>query len=168
MSNQEQKLPDSPESYWRNSTDLPSFEELSEDVKTDVAIIGGGMTGLTTAYLLTKKGYSVVLIESGRILDGTTGYTTAKITAQHDLIYDELIGHIGMPNARLYYEANLKALSFIKNLVLEQKIPCDFEEQDACIYTTEEQSVQKLRKEYEAYQKLGIDREFIKDLPVPI
>lgn len=55
VSNQEQKLPDSPESYWRNSTDLPSFEELSEDVKTDVAIIGGGMTGLTTAYLLTKK-----------------------------------------------------------------------------------------------------------------
>lgn len=168
VSNQEQKLPDSPESYWRNSTDLPKFEELSEDVKTDVAVIGGGMTGLTTAYLLTKKGYSVILIESGRILDGTTGYTTAKITAQHDLIYDELIGHIGMPNARLYYEANLKALSFIKNLVLEQKIPCDFEEQDACIYTTEEQSVQKIRKEYEAYQKLGIDREFIKDLPVPI
>lgn len=96
------------------------------------------------------------MIESGRILDGTTGYTTAKITAQHDLIYDELIGHIGMPNARLYYEANLKALSFIKNLVLEQKIPCDFEEQDACIYTTEEQSVQKSERNMRHIKSSGL------------
>ncbi|NWN80668.1 Gamma-glutamylputrescine oxidoreductase [Bacillus paralicheniformis] len=168
VTNNEQKLPDSPESFWRDSTELPSFQELTEDVKTDVAIIGGGMTGITTAYMLTQKGYSVVLIEAGRLLNGTTGHTTAKITAQHDLIYDELIQHIGMPRARLYYEANLQALSFIKNLVHEQNISCDFKEQDACIYTTEEQSVQKIRKEHEAYQKLGIERELIKDLPVAI
>ncbi|WP_026586301.1 FAD-dependent oxidoreductase [Bacillus sp. NSP9.1] len=164
----QEKLPDSPESFWRDSTVFPEFPCLSEDVKTDVAIIGGGMTGITTAYMLTKKGYSVVLIDADRILNGTTGHTTAKITAQHDLIYDELINHIGMPNARVYYEANLQALSYIKNLVLEQNIPCDFEEQDACIYTTEEQSAEKIKKEYEAYKKLGIDRDFIKDLPVAI
>ncbi|MDA7026018.1 FAD-dependent oxidoreductase [Bacillus sp. CLL-7-23] len=168
MTKEQQKLPLSPESFWRDSTHLPTFQNLTDDLNTDVTIIGGGITGITTAYMLTQKGYRVVLLDADRILNGTTGHTTAKITAQHDLIYDELISHIGMENARLYYEANLEALSFIKHLVQGQNISCDFEEQDAVIYTTEEASVKKMTKEHEAYQKLGIDREMIHDLPVAI
>ncbi|MCI4601806.1 FAD-binding oxidoreductase, partial [Escherichia coli] len=84
-------FPQFPSSYWIESTQLPAFPPLSENIKTKVAIIGAGITGITTAYLLAKEGIDVVLIDSGLILNGTTGHTTAKITAQHDLIYDELI-----------------------------------------------------------------------------
>ncbi|MGY3836748.1 FAD-dependent oxidoreductase [Bacillus atrophaeus] len=157
-----------PESYWRASADVPSFPELQEDTETDVTIIGGGITGITTAYELTKRGFRVTLIEANQVLNGTTAHTTAKITAQHDLIYDELINHIGMPNARLYYEANQKALFYIKDIVKEKQISCDFTEQDAYIYATSESSVKKIRDEHEAYTKLGIERELVKELPVPV
>ncbi|MBJ8044677.1 FAD-binding oxidoreductase, partial [Bacillus cereus group sp. N17] len=76
--------------------------KLSENIKAEVAIIGPGITGITTAYLLAKEGMKVVLIDSGNILNGTTGHTSAKITALHDLIYDELIDHFGADQARLY------------------------------------------------------------------
>lgn len=92
-------FPQLPLSYWIESTQFPTFPRLSENIKTKVAIIGAGITGITTAYLLAKEGIDVVLIDSGRILNGTTGHTTAKVTAQHDLIYDELINHFGVEKA---------------------------------------------------------------------
>ncbi|MGR4032334.1 FAD-binding oxidoreductase, partial [Bacillus sp. ZZQ-131] len=106
-------FPQLPLSYWIESTQFPTFPRLSENIKAKVAIIGAGITGITTAYLLAKEGIDVVLIDSGRILNGTTGHTTAKVTAQHDLIYDELINHFGVEKAGLYYESNNQALQFI-------------------------------------------------------
>ncbi|MDF2536853.1 MAG: putative Rieske 2Fe-2S iron-sulfur protein, partial [Bacillales bacterium] len=82
-------LPQYPESYWHASTQLQTFPSLSSDIETEVCIVGAGITGITTAYLLAKKGIQVVVIDSDTILKGTTGFTTAKITAQHGLIYDE-------------------------------------------------------------------------------
>lgn len=81
------KLPAFPEPYWRDMLDLPNFPPLAEDLKVDVVIVGGGITGITAAYLLTKEGSKVALLEAGNLLNGTTGHTTAKITAQHDVIY---------------------------------------------------------------------------------
>lgn len=75
-------FPQFPSSYWIESTQLPAFPLYLKNIKTKVAIIGAGITGITTAYLLAKEGIDVVLIDSGLILNGTTGHTTAKITAQ--------------------------------------------------------------------------------------
>lgn len=103
-------LPKLSQSYWLQTTTIPSFPPLTKPIKTDVAIIGGGITGITTAYLLAKQGVRVAVIEANRLCHGTTGHTTAKITAQHDLIYHELISHVGEENARKYYEANEKKI----------------------------------------------------------
>ena len=103
-------LPRFPDPYWKDFIQLPTFPALQEDLKVDVVIIGGGITGITAAYLLVKAGLKVALLEANRLVNGTTGHTTAKITAQHDLIYDELISHMGQTKARLYYEANSEAL----------------------------------------------------------
>ena len=89
------ELPQYPESLWRATTDLPSFPRLAEDIKVDVAIVGAGIAGITTGYLLAREGLKVALIEAGRVLNGTTGHTTAKITAQHGMLYDELLSHFG-------------------------------------------------------------------------
>ena len=161
-------FPQLPLSYWIESTQFPTFPRLSENIKAKVAIIGAGITGITTAYLLAKEGIDVVLIDSGRILNGTTGHTTAKVTAQHDLIYDELINHFGVEKAGLYYESNNQALQFINETVQTYKIDCNFSNEDSYLYTTTDNGLRNLSKEYEAYQKLNIPCDYVQSLSIPI
>ncbi|MBM7662366.1 glycine/D-amino acid oxidase-like deaminating enzyme/nitrite reductase/ring-hydroxylating ferredoxin subunit [Bacillus mesophilus] len=164
----ENKLPQFPEPFWRDTTKLPSFPKLTKDIKVDVAIVGGGISGITTAYQLTKQGLNVVLIEAGRLLNGVTGHTTAKITAQHDIIYDELISHMGEEKARQYYEANTEALQFIKRTAREQHIDCDFIEDDAYVYTNSDEKLSKLDKEAAAYNRLNISGGLVSSMPLDI
>mgnify|MGYP001264845794 CR=1 FL=1 len=161
-------MPAYPKSLWRDTVDLPSFESLKVDMKTDVVVVGGGITGITTAYLLQKEGFEVVLLEAGKVLNGTTGHTTAKITAQHDIIYDEFISHLGLIDAHRYYEANMKAIEFIEKIVTENNIECDFKKQDAIIYAATPESMQRLEMERDAYEKLEIEYEWLNDIPFDI
>nr|WP_078382853.1 FAD-dependent oxidoreductase [Sutcliffiella halmapala] len=167
-SNSFNQLPKSPEPYWRESTSLPSFSPLQEDTNADVCIVGAGITGITAAYQLAQDGHRVVLVDADQILNGTTGHTTAKITAQHGLIYDELINHIGEEKAKLYYEANNDALHYIKDIVNLKRIECDFSKQDAYIYATTDEEEQKIYQELDAYQKLGIKKDLINEIPFSI
>ena len=163
-----EKLPDHTESYWRTDIEFPEFPSLEEDLHVDVVIVGGGITGLTSAYLLVNEGLKVAVLEAGILMNGTTGHTTAKITAQHDLIYDEFIHNIGRSNARLYYEANSEALTFIKETINLHKIDCDFSTQDAYIYATTEKYAKKIEKEAVAYEKIGIDGGLVDTIPFDI
>jgi len=162
------ELRDETESYWRKSTDLPTFPKLENNLKVDVAIVGGGITGITAAYLLSKKQLNVALIETDVILNGTTGYTTAKITAQHDLIYDELIQHFDKDHARLYYDAQTEAKKLIETHINDLHINCDFKKETAYVYTNSEKELVKLEKEKEAYDQLKIPNKFIDKLPLDL
>ncbi|BCB06026.1 FAD-dependent oxidoreductase [Bacillus sp. KH172YL63] len=159
-------FPGTPEPYWRETAALPSFKKLDQNIKPDVTVVGGGIAGMTTAYLLAKGGKKVALIEAGRLLNGTTGHTTAKISAQHGLIYDELIHHFGEEFARKYYRSQTKALQFIKETVETLHIDCHFSHEDSYIYSTSDHYAKKVAKEYEAYQKLGINGELVNELPI--
>ncbi len=151
------------ESVWRNTIDLPHFPELTGDVKTDVLIIGGGITGLLCAYFLQERGIDYLLVEGDEICRGVTGNTTAKITAQHGLIYAELIKHKGMERAGLYLEANRKAVR--KYAELAQQFACDFTEKTAYVYSVDNRK--KLEKEAEAYRALGLDDEIVDTTELP-
>lgn len=166
--NWESMLPQFPEPIWRDTIKLPSFAKLREDLTVDVAIIGGGISGITTAYLLSKQGLKVAIIEAGKLLNGTTGHTTAKVTAQHGLIYDEFIQHFGEEKAKLYYEANTEALHFIKRTANELRIDCDFSQDDAYIYTNSDDYLSKLDKETSAYEKLRISGGKVPSMPFDI
>lgn len=150
------KIPQFPKTFWRE-IELPTFQKLNQDLAVDVAIVGAGITGITAAYLLSKEGVKVALLEAGSVLNGTTGHTTAKVTAQHGLIYDEFINHFGEDSARLYFESHMNAIQFIENTIKEHQIECDFSKEDAYIYATTDEYVEKLQIESEAYQRLGID-----------
>ncbi len=163
-----EQLPQEPEPYWRDFIDLPEFPVLDNDIEVDVVVVGGGITGLTSAYLLVNEGLKVAVLEAGRLLNGTTGHTTAKVTAQHDLIYDEFIRNFGRSKARLYYEANTDALNFIKQTVEDHQIDCDFLMQDAYIYATTDEYAAKLEKEAEAYKELNINGELVDHIPFNI
>ena len=89
-------LPKHSKPLWRSGLNIPSFSPYTEDEDFDVVIVGAGITGITTAYYLTQAGMKVAILEANKIINGTTGHTTAKVTAQHDLIYDELIHHFGL------------------------------------------------------------------------
>ncbi|RXZ81232.1 FAD-dependent oxidoreductase [Paenibacillaceae bacterium] len=156
------------ESYWIGSTTTSPQPPLSENIEADVAIVGAGITGVTLAYLLQTQGRSVVLLDAGRALHGTTGHTTAKITVQHGLIYNELIAHFGEENAKAYYEMNRKALQFVGDTVKQLGIDCDFESEDAYVYAMTEKSDNQLRGEYDAYLQLGIPGELLTSIPLPI
>ncbi|MFC0561164.1 FAD-dependent oxidoreductase [Halalkalibacter alkalisediminis] len=159
-------MPNQPEPYWRDSFDVESFPILEKDLHVDVVIVGGGISGITTAYRLSEEGIKVALLEANVLLNGTTGHTTAKITAQHGAIYDELISHLGAEKAKLYYNAATDALNFIQNLVQEQNIDCDYTNEDAYLYTTTNTGVNKLQKEVEAYKQLGIAGELVSSIPL--
>ena len=97
-------------SVWKATAERRSFPALERDTQTDVLIIGGGMAGVLTAYMLERAGVSTLLCEAEEIGGGITQNTTAKITVQHGLIYDRLIRRFGQKNAALYLRANTEAL----------------------------------------------------------
>jgi glycine/D-amino acid oxidase-like deaminating enzyme/nitrite reductase/ring-hydroxylating ferredoxin subunit len=168
VNNSEHNLPQFPEPLWRADTDLPAYPPLTQNEDTEVVVVGGGISGITTAYLLAKEGLQVTLLEAGKLLNGTTGHTTAKITAQHDIIYDRLISHLGEERARMYYRSNEMAADFIRNLVKQKNIHCNYEPHDAYLYANTEKGVKKLEQEAVAYEQLGIDGDLVNKLPFDV
>ncbi|MFB7637393.1 NAD(P)/FAD-dependent oxidoreductase, partial [Peribacillus butanolivorans] len=168
MTEKNTELPQYPEPYWRSTLSFPSFSKLETDITTDVLIVGGGITGITSAYLLAKQGVKVTLIEASEILNGTTGHTTAKITAQHGLIYDQLITDHGEEKARVYYEANTEGMELIKGLIEEHSIECNLNVQDAYVYANTDEYKRKIQEELKAYQKLGIRGDYAEKIPFSI
>ena len=103
-------------SIWTETTNLPSFNALDGDIKTDVLIVGGGIAGILCAYNLQKAGVDYALIEAEKICGGITKNTTAKVTAQHGLIYQDLIKKFGIDAARAYFKANQSSVEKYGNL----------------------------------------------------
>ena len=131
-------------SFWIDTTPRTDYPPMPGDVSADIAVIGGGITGLTAAVLLKRLGKTVVLIESRRIAEGVTGHTTGKVTSQHKLTYDTLIKDHGEEKARLYAEANEAAIDRIESFVQERDIACDFRRlpayaKNTCFILTEHQ-----------------------------
>lgn len=156
-----------PESYWIASTSTTDYPALEEDITVDVAIIGGGITGITTGALLKKAGLKVAITDANRIAAGTSGHTTAKITSQHDLIYDKMITQIGMKKAKQYAESNERAIGLIAKIIEKNSIDCDFEWQNAYVYTQSDDYVEQIKKEAKAAQDLGIKASYVTNLPLP-
>ncbi|MGE5372611.1 MAG: FAD-dependent oxidoreductase [Solirubrobacterales bacterium] len=157
-------------SYWILSTDETNYPALQDNITTDVAIVGGGLIGLTAAYLLSKEGVNVAVLEADRIVQGTTGHSTAKITSQHDLFYAKLINQVGREQAKQYADANEHAIRFIASLVKEHDIDCDFAWSPAYVYTQQEKYVRQIEEEARAAGELGIQAtiEDRLDLPFPV
>lgn len=151
------------ESFWISTSVKPQFEELPLQKVYDVVVIGAGLTGITTALLLARAGVKTAVIEANEVGSGTSGYTTAKITVQHDIRLSKLSDD----KALAYYRANNAGLKLIRSLVNELEIDCDFETQNACIYALTAAEEIDLINEMAAYERLGIDAQIVKATGLP-
>lgn len=158
------------ESLWRKETKpLVSKPEAvsiqSEENHWDVIVIGAGMAGLLTAWYLKEEGKKVLVLEANEIASGQTERTTAKITSQHGLKYSKLIESVGIRKARLYAQANERAIREYEKLIQEQEISCQFERVPAYLYTKQKEEL--LKEEAKAASSLGIDAFFTKETELP-
>lgn len=144
------------------------FEPLSKDLDVDVCVIGGGITGITTAYMLAKAGKSVCILERNIVCGHTTGNTTAKVTAQHGLFYDYLLNTFSADVAKGYLNANLDAISNIKNIIDSENIDCDFEFCDNYVFTNLESEVAKIKQEVLTVNSLGFNAELVDSIDAPV
>ena len=170
MANQKETgytLPGRAESYWIATTPESNYPALPGDIRVDVAILGGGIVGITSALLLKQAGVSVAVVEADRIIKGTTGYTSAKITSQHDLIYDRLISKLGREKAKQYADSNQAALEKIEYIVRSWDISCDFSRKPAYIYAGSQDSAQNILNEVSAATSLGLPASFESSPPLP-
>lgn len=158
------------ESIWSMTTHMDAFPSLTGNIKTEAAIIGGGMSGLLTAFLLQERGVETVVLEAEKIGGGQTKNTTAKLSSQHNLIYGRLILDVGAEQATQYARANEEAIGAYRRIAEERQIDCELENFPTYLYSTNPLDVARLEQEARAAGSLGIPAEFITQagLPFPI
>jgi glycine/D-amino acid oxidase-like deaminating enzyme/nitrite reductase/ring-hydroxylating ferredoxin subunit len=160
-------LPGKPVSLWLATTPETQFPLLPDNVSVDVAILGGGIAGISTALLLKQAGARVAVIEAGRVVESVTGNTTAKITSLHSLIYDHLISQFGIERAQIYADAQQSAIEKIAAIVEAHTIDCDFQRTAAYTYTEDEKELEQITAEVEAATKLGLPASYVETTPLP-
>ncbi len=150
-------------SIWTENVSMPRFKTLEGDIKTDVLIIGGGITGILCAYFLQEMGVNYILAEGRTICSGVTQNTTAKITSQHGLMYAKLLQSAGEEKTKMYLEANQEAVR--KYFELCRQIDCDFEEKTAYVYSLDNRK--KLEEEAEALHRIGLEAPLSETVELP-
>ena len=133
------------------------YPSLEEDVSADVVIIGGGITGITSAYLLAKERKKVVLLEAKELASNATGYTTAFITQSIDTDLTDLVDILGVLNTKLVWQSHGQAIDLIEKIVKDEKIDCEFTRCSNFVYASDEKQARSIYEEKKIADKLGFD-----------
>jgi len=143
-----------PASVWLETTGTTDYDALDEDTEVDIAVLGGGIAGITTAAELVSAGRSVAVVERDRIVESVTGHTTAKLTSLHGLRYDHLLEQFGEDRARQYAEANQWAIDHVESTAAGHDIDCEFERRPAYTYAPGDR--ERIEDEVAAAQRLDL------------
>ena len=157
-------------SLWLDTAGRASFPRLDRPMSVDVAVLGGGIVGITTALLLKRAGMTVAVLEAERVGTGVTGHTTAKLSSLHGLAYHELASNFGESGARAYGEANQAGLERIARFTEEDGIECEFRRKPNFTYVTSRDALPQIEREVEAAQRAGLPASYTEetDLPYPV
>ncbi len=155
------------ESVWLPSEPKPEFPLLLSNRRVDVAVVGAGITGLTTAILLQREGLKVALVEANHVGCGVSGHSTAKLTALHRLGYVDLEKDLGSDASAAYAAANQAGIERVATLVSELEIDCGFSRRSAYTYTTTPELLHRLQRETEAAARAGLQAAFTKQTDLP-
>lgn len=153
--------------FWLENCPTTSFPKLKEKLDVDVAVLGGGIVGVTTAKLLKESEFSVALIEADRIVKDVTAGSTAKISAAPNMIYDGLISRVGKTNAQKFADASMSSLKLIAKIVHKDHINCDFHRLPLYIYSEYPADTDTIKREFKAAKQLGLPVSYTEDMPLP-
>lgn len=153
-------------SVWMSTAAVPRFEPIAEDAETSTCVVGAGIAGLTTAYLLAREGAGVVVLDDGPLGGGETGRTTAHLASALDDRYFELERLHGERGARLAAESHAAAIDRIEEIVRAEGIDCDFERLDGYLFVPPGESLEVLHREAEATRRAGIPTEIVSRAPI--
>lgn len=159
------------ETFWmKTRKQKDHYPALTKETDTHIAIIGGGLTGIHTAYYLSQTNEDALLLEADTLCFGASGRNTGKLSAQHGLLYKTLIEQYDKVFARQYYDANMEALHTIQSLVEKYQMDCGLSFCDALLYTNDATRVADLQDEYQAYLDLKIPCTWLdaQDTPIPM
>src|SRR6266850_5169167 len=155
--------------YWEFSGELPQFQSLSSDLEVDVAIIGGGLTGITTAHLLKEAGAKVALLDRQRCAEADTGHTTAHLTYVTDERLHHLVKVFGKDAAQAFWEAGVEGIDRIFEITQAKKIDCQFRWVPGYLHGAlkeeNKNDRESLEKDAELAREFGFDAEFVETVP---
>src|SRR5256885_9943885 len=152
---------------WAETAELPQPPALARDLSADVCVVGAGIAGLTTAYLLAREGVKVVVIDDGPLCGGETGRTTAHLANEIDDSYQEIESLHGRESARLAAESHTAAIDLIEQIVRQENIDCDFVRLDGYLFNPVDADATFIDKEIEAAQRAGLSPERLPHAPLP-
>lgn len=154
-------------SVWSATSDVPTFAPLGADLEVDVAVVGGGMTGLVAALLLADSGVRVALLEARRLGGGVTCRSTVHMTEAIDARYQNVEASFGRDGARLVAESSRAAIDVVAQLVDSLRLSCGFLRRDGWLYTERAEDLATLREEHEAAARAGLAVELRPEAPLP-
>jgi glycine/D-amino acid oxidase-like deaminating enzyme/nitrite reductase/ring-hydroxylating ferredoxin subunit len=160
-------LPGRPTSLWVDTAPETDYPRLQGEESCEVVVIGAGITGLATAAFLDEAGIDVTVLEAGRVARGATGYTTAKLSSLHGLIYTQLRSRFGEDGARTYGEANQAGLERIVALSQEGGIDCDLRRRANYTFAESPQGAEAVEQEASIAAALGLPASFVTETPLP-
>lgn len=157
-------------SLWHGTERAATPPPLDGNMRREVAVVGGGITGLTTAVLLAEAGLDVVVLEARHVAAGTTGGTTGKLTSQHGMIYADLVDRHGPDVARAYGIANETAIAQVHDLCRRHDITADLASEDSHLYVDVDDDIDPLLREADVARQLGLPAEWVEStsLPFPV
>jgi glycine/D-amino acid oxidase-like deaminating enzyme/nitrite reductase/ring-hydroxylating ferredoxin subunit len=161
------EMSSSPRSLWIATTPETSYDALAAGLDVDVAVVGAGIAGITAAHLLKARGKTVALVDSKRILQGATGYTTAKVTVAHGLSYASIARRFGEAGARIYADANQAGLDFIARTAEEHGIDCELERKTNYVYGETSIERERIEQEVAAARRAGLEARLEEEVPLP-
>ncbi|HEY2720143.1 MAG TPA: FAD-dependent oxidoreductase [Chitinophagaceae bacterium] len=156
-------------SLWQN--EMAVYEPINRpgfDSIYDVIIVGGGITGISTALLLQNAGKRCIVIEANNLCFGTSGGTTAHLNTLLDTPYTTIIENFGEKNAGLVAKATMEAIELIKSNIEKYRIDCEFDEACAYLFSQDRDQTEELDEIHDACVKVGLDVSYSLTLPIDI
>lgn len=156
-----------PRSLWKSTTASPNYPALSEDIEVEIAIVGGGITGITTAYLLAQSGKKVALLESHTLGGSTTGGSTGNLYTMLDSRLHHVQSKFDKETANTVAKSRTAAVNFVEDIVIKHKLDCDFKRVPWVLYSDEGKKDKTIEKEKKTMENYGLEVEELNSLPLP-